>query len=153
MTPRHLGIELSEFCQALPETSYVSLQGTNGFLSISGGPAAAPSQSRMLNRQFLVNGETYFLGARHADRRRGLRSRSIAIFAVEPGTSGCGDRLFRRLLVERPRLEAGAGCDCGGAHDQHRKSIRAPSGSGNRRRNRATGARPQFDARSDWNRL
>src|ERR1700691_3551475 len=30
MTRRHLTIELQEFCQALPETSYVSLQGSNG---------------------------------------------------------------------------------------------------------------------------
>lgn len=62
MTSQHLGIELREFCQALPETSYVSLQGTNGFaFHFPADAKAAPVKSRMLQRQFLVNGETYFL--------------------------------------------------------------------------------------------
>jgi two-component system, OmpR family, heavy metal sensor histidine kinase CusS len=61
MTPRHLSIELSEFCQALPETSYVSLQGANGFtFHFPADAKAAPVASRMLQRQLLINGETLF---------------------------------------------------------------------------------------------
>jgi signal transduction histidine kinase len=62
MTPEHLAIELREFCQALPETSYVSLRGSGGFsFQFPANATAEPAGSRTLERQFLLNGETFFL--------------------------------------------------------------------------------------------
>jgi signal transduction histidine kinase len=58
----NVGDELAEFCQALPETSYVSLRGPNGFaFHFPAEATSAPTNSRMLERQFLMNGEPYFL--------------------------------------------------------------------------------------------
>jgi heavy metal sensor kinase len=70
ITRKHLTIELQEFCQALPETSYVGLQGGNGFsFHFPANAAAAPAESRMLQRQFVMNGDTFYLelGAPTAD--------------------------------------------------------------------------------------
>ncbi len=54
--------ELAEFCQALPDTSYVSLRGSHGFsFHFPANATAAPSNERRLERQFLLNGEPYFL--------------------------------------------------------------------------------------------
>jgi signal transduction histidine kinase len=62
MTRRHLNIELQEFCQALPETSYVSLQGSNGFsFHFPANAVTVPAQSQMLQRQFVIGNEMYFL--------------------------------------------------------------------------------------------
>src|SRR5262252_7551875 len=57
MTPRHLAVELSEFCQGLPATSFVSVQGTNGFsFQYPDGSTRAPLRSRMLEKQFQLSG-------------------------------------------------------------------------------------------------
>ena len=87
MKPQHLAIELGEFCQALPETSYVSLEGSNGFsFHFPGGSTAAPVRSRMLQRQFLVNGETYFLelGAPTDDTIYVLQSLRFLLLSLVP---------------------------------------------------------------------
>ena len=63
ITRKHLTIELQEFCQALPETSYVSLRGgSDGFsFRFPADAAAAPARSRTLQRQFLIGKEMFFL--------------------------------------------------------------------------------------------
>jgi two-component system, OmpR family, heavy metal sensor histidine kinase CusS len=54
--------ELSEFCQALPPLSYISLRGENGFGFHYPENTAAPEATfRMLRRQFTSNGETFHL--------------------------------------------------------------------------------------------
>src|SRR5258708_201031 len=52
--------ELEDFCQALPETSYVGLRGANGFsFHYPANATGVPARSRMLQRQFLLDGELY----------------------------------------------------------------------------------------------
>ena len=54
-TPEHLALELREFCQALPETSYVSLEGGNGFsFHFPADAVTSPAQSRMMQHQFAI---------------------------------------------------------------------------------------------------
>lgn len=57
-----LSDELNEFCQALPPDSFIHLRGANGytFLYPAAG-AAAPSDLRMLQRPFTVNGVVFDL--------------------------------------------------------------------------------------------
>ncbi len=62
ITRRHLTIELQEFCQALPETSYVNLQGSDGFsFSFPANAVTAPARSRILQHQFMIGSATFFL--------------------------------------------------------------------------------------------
>ena len=87
MTPRHLALELSEFCQALPETSYVNLRGTNGFtFRFPADAEAAPGTSRMMQRQFSLDGETYFLelGTPTEDVTYVLRSLRFLLWSLVP---------------------------------------------------------------------
>ena len=79
--------ELEEFCQALPETSYVSLRGGNGFsFHFPARAVAAPAESRMLQRQFLMNGEMFFLelGAPTADVAYVLRLLRLLLWSLVP---------------------------------------------------------------------
>jgi len=58
----HLGVELEEFSQALPPTSYVILRGSNGFTFAYPENAQTPTAPlRRLERQFTLNGETFDL--------------------------------------------------------------------------------------------
>jgi two-component system, OmpR family, heavy metal sensor histidine kinase CusS len=79
--------ELEEFCQALPETSYVGLRGAHGF-SFHFPPSATgvPARSRMLERQFQVNGEIYDLelGARAQDVRYVLGLLRLLLWSLVP---------------------------------------------------------------------
>jgi len=87
MTPQHLAIELQEFCQALPETSYVSLRGSRGFsFQFPANTAEPPASSRVLNRQFLLNGETFFLelGTPTEDIAYVLRLLRILLWSLVP---------------------------------------------------------------------
>ncbi len=62
ITRQHLTTELQEFCQALPETSYVNLQGSNGFsFHYPTNVLSLPARSRMLSRQFRIGTDTFFL--------------------------------------------------------------------------------------------
>ena len=62
ITMKHLTIELQEFCQALPETSYVSLQGSNGFaFHFPANATAVPAESRMLQHQFQIGDQVFDL--------------------------------------------------------------------------------------------
>jgi two-component system heavy metal sensor histidine kinase CusS len=57
-----LADELEEFCQALPETSYVSISGANGFEFRYPSKIRAPQiESRMLQRQFTLNDQAFYL--------------------------------------------------------------------------------------------
>ena len=79
--------ELAEFCQALPETSYVSLSGSRGFsFHFPADANAAPSSSRQLERQFLMNGEPYFLvlGTPTEDVEYVLRLLRILLLGLVP---------------------------------------------------------------------
>jgi signal transduction histidine kinase len=62
ITTRHLTIELQEFCQALPETSYVALQGSDGFaFHFPADATVVPAQSRMLQHQFQIGDQVFYL--------------------------------------------------------------------------------------------
>ena len=61
-TPEHLALELREFCQALPETSYVSLEGSNGFsFHFPANAVTSPAESRMMQRQFQLGDQVFSL--------------------------------------------------------------------------------------------
>ena len=87
ITRRHLTIELREFCQALPETSYVRLEGTNGYsFHFPAEATAAPRESRMLQRQFMVDGDVFSLelGAPTADVGYVLRLLRLLLWSLVP---------------------------------------------------------------------
>ena len=82
-----LADELREFCQALPETSYVALRGARGFsFQYPVGATGVPARSRMLERQFVMNGETYELelGAPAQDVRYVLGLLRLLLWSLVP---------------------------------------------------------------------
>lgn len=62
LTKEHLSLELREFCQALPETSYVSLEGGNGFsFHFPATAVTSPAESRMMQHQFQIGDQNFYL--------------------------------------------------------------------------------------------
>ncbi|HEV2200180.1 MAG TPA: ATP-binding protein [Bryobacteraceae bacterium] len=79
--------ELEDFCQALPETSYVRLRSAGGFsFHYPRTATAVPGRSRMLQRQFRVNGEMYDLelGAPAQDVRYVLGLLRLLLWGLVP---------------------------------------------------------------------
>ena len=79
--------ELRDFCQALPETSYVGLRSANGFsFHYPANATGVPARSRMLQREFLVDGEVYDLelGAPAQDVRYVLGLLRLLLWGLVP---------------------------------------------------------------------
>jgi len=79
--------ELQDFCQALPETSYVGLRSAGGFsFHYPSSATGVPPRSRMLQRQFLVNGEMFDLqlGAPAQDVRYVLGLLRLLLWGLVP---------------------------------------------------------------------
>ena len=96
--------ELDEFCQALPETSYVHLSGGSGFRFQYPLNPLPRVRSRMLNRQFTVNDELFDLelgtpmeDARHVLTRLRLLMLSLVPVVIAIACIG-GAWLSRRAL-------------------------------------------------------
>ena len=82
----HVSEELEEFCQALPPGSYINVHGSRGFSFHY--PAGSPVQPglRVLERKFIVNGETFDLevGAPLTDITRFLNLLRLLLWSLIP---------------------------------------------------------------------
>ena len=82
----HVSEELEEFCQALPQGSYVNLRGSRGLAFRYPAGSPAPPELRVLERRFSVNGEAFDLeiGAPLADIVRFLNLLRLLLWSLIP---------------------------------------------------------------------